>query len=114
LKTTVRHREPFNTAHQIDGDYFCGKYLHGHDWYAEVTIVGFPDDRTGSINTRAPELLAAIVAELDLKFANDMLPGVFPTPEGIAAWLHERLLLECPGLTTVTVGFTGHAATVEV
>lgn len=114
MKTTIRHREPFNAAHQVEGDYLCGQRVHGHDWFAEVVVVGVPDEKTGSIDTGAPSHLAASVAELDRKFANDMLPGVFPTPEGIAGWLLERLRLECPGLMSVTVGFTGHAATVEV
>ena len=113
MRTTIRHRELFNTAHQVLDDPVCGERLHGHDWYAEVVVIGSPDDRTGSINTRAPEFLAASVLELDGKFANDMLPGLYSTPEGIAGWLFERLLMECPGLQSVTVGFTGHAATVE-
>jgi 6-pyruvoyl-tetrahydropterin synthase len=113
LKTTIAHRERFSTAHLIDGDFFCGKRLHGHDWYAEAVVTGTPDPLTGLINTKAPAFLAASVEELDLKFANDMLPGLFPTPEGIAGWLFERLQLECPGLQSVTVGFDGHHATVE-
>ena len=113
MKTTIAHRERFSTAHKIDGDPMCGKRMHGHDWYAEVVVVGTPDPLTGSINTNAPLFLSATVEELDLKFANDMLPGLFPTPEGIAHWLFERFHLECPGLQSVTVGFDGHSATVE-
>ena len=113
MKTTIRHRALFNAAHKIDGDFFCGMRLHGHDWFAEAVVYGMPDPLTGSINTKAPMFLQASVEELDLKFANDMLPGLFPTPEGIAGWLFERLQLECPGLLSVTVGFTGHSATVE-
>lgn len=113
MKTTIAHRARFSTAHQIDGDFFCGKRMHGHDWYAEVIVAGAPDPLTGSINTKAPMFLVDSVEELDLKFANDMLPGLFPTPEGIAGWLFERLQLECPGLLSVTVGFDGHRATVE-
>lgn len=114
LKTTITHRELFNAAHKIDGDFFCGNRTHGHDWYAEVVIFGEPSRETGQITTGAPSLLASMVGELDLKLANEMLPGVHPTPEGIAGYLFERLRLECPGLVAVTVGFTGHSATVEV
>ena len=114
MKTTVTHRELFNAAHKIDGDFFCGTRTHGHDWYADVVVFGEPTKDSGSITTDAPHLLATFVAELDLKLANEMLPGVHPTPEGIAHWLFERLRLECPGLQSVTVGFTGHCATVEV
>ena len=114
MKTTVTHRELFNAAHKIDGDFFCGKRTHGHDWYAEVSVFGEPAKETGAISTEAPSLLATLVEELDLKLANEMLPGVHPTPEGIAMYLFERMRLACPGLTTITVGFTGHSATVEV
>lgn len=114
MKTTLRHRELFNCAHQVTGDPVCGQYQHGHDWFAEIVLVGGPDPSTGSIVTNAPALLAASVAELDGKDAAKMLPGAYTTPEGIAMWLMERLRLECPGLQAVTVGFTGHAVTVEV
>jgi len=114
LRTTVTHRELFNAAHKIDGDFFCGTRTHGHDWYAEVSVFGEPTKDGGQIVTEAPSLLASMVSELDLKLANEMLPGVHPTPEGIAMYLFERLRLACPGLMAVTVGFTGHAATVEV
>jgi 6-pyruvoyl-tetrahydropterin synthase len=113
LKTTICHRETFNAAHKVDGDTFCGERVHGHDWFAEVVVQGIPDPKTGSITTRAPDLLFTSTMELHLKFANDMLPGLYSTPEGIAGWLFERLQLECPGLLSVTVGFTGHSATVE-
>lgn len=113
MKITVTHRAPFNAAHQVDGDFYCGKHTHGHDWFAEATVIG-EVTKGGSIETSMPVRVQATVEELDLKLANDMLPGVHPTPEGIANWLFERLRLECPGLVSVTVGFTGHSATVEV
>lgn len=114
MKTTVTHRELFNAAHKIDGHFFCGKRTHGHDWFAEVVVEGSPHKDTGMIETNADVELQLCVEELDLKLANEMLPGVHPTPEGIAAYLFERLRLGNPGLTRVTVGFTGHSATVEV
>lgn len=113
MKTTIRHRELFNCAHQVEDDPLCGARIHGHDWYAEAVVAGTPDLRTGRITTDAPGWLVASVSELDYKFANEMLPGVYPTCEGIAAFLFERLRLECPGLLSVTVGFTDHSATVE-
>ncbi len=114
MKTTIRHRAPFHTAHQLADDSLCGKYVHGHDWYAEVVVAGVPTKETGTITTKVADYLWASVSELDLKFANDMLPGVHSTPEGIAGWLFERFRLEVPGLTSVTVGYTDHSATVEV
>lgn len=114
LKITAIHRETFNASHTVDGDFYCGKRNHGHDWYAEAAVAGEPAKESGAILTSMPILVQDAVGELDLKLANDMLPGVHPTPEGIAMWLFERLRLECPGLISVTVGFTGHSAKVEV
>jgi 6-pyruvoyltetrahydropterin/6-carboxytetrahydropterin synthase len=114
LKTSVTFRETFETSHAVQDDAGCGNRLHGHSWYAEVTIEGTPDPRAGLIVTPAAELLAVAAMELDRKNANDMLPGLFTTPEGIAHYIFERLRLECPGLRSVTVGFPGHHATVEV
>jgi len=114
MKAFIRHRETFNAAHEVDGDFYCGKRTHGHDWYAEVVVTGNVDKASGIITTDAPVLIRAAVEELDLKLANDMLPGLHPTCEGIAGYFFERFRLELPGLVSVTVGFTGHSATVEV
>jgi 6-pyruvoyltetrahydropterin/6-carboxytetrahydropterin synthase len=114
LKTSITHREVFNSAHIVKADPFCGERLHGHDWFAEVTVEGTPDPKTGSIDTAAPSYLWATCQELHGKNANEMMPGIYVTPEGLANFIFERLRLEVPGLRSVTVGFAGHHATAEV
>ena len=111
MRTTVRRRLPFSAAHTAR---VCGKRLHGHDWFAEVVVAGEPDRDTGSLDARAFDELELHVAGLDTESLDDVLPGVHPTPEGVAAWLLEQLRLASPGLVAVTVGFIDREATVEV
>ena len=113
MKTIVTFRATFNAAHIVLGDTTCGERMHGHDWFAEASLVG-PVNSVGRIDTPLENYLWASVAELDKKVVNEMVPAVHPTPEGVAGWLFERFRLECPGLVGVTVGFAGHHATVEV
>ena len=113
MRTTVRHRQTFNAAHTAPS-WLCGKRLHGHDWFAECVVVGEPDKDTGTVEVKAWPELSALVDGLDKESLDVVLPGVHPTAEGLAAWLLEQLRMSTPGLVSVTVGFTGHAATVEV
>lgn len=111
LKTRVTFTRTFSSAHtSVD----CGPRIHGHDWTAQVTVGGVVDFETGSIDTDAGTSLSMLVAGFDNENLDVVLPGVYPTPEGIAAWLAEQLRLDNPGLVSVTVGFAGRSATMEV
>lgn len=114
MKVLIRHRELFNASHTVERGEVCGVRLHGHDWYAEITVEGHPDPQTGEVETEAIHRLRSLLAEIHERDLNAMLVGAHPTPEGVAMWLLERMRLHCPGLASVTVGFTGHSATVEV
>lgn len=114
MKTQIRHREHFNGAHEVASNWACGDRLHGHDWYAEIVITGGPDPKTGSFRTDGPDVLHSVLEELNGRHLNEMVRGTEPTPEGLSLWLTERLLGIIPGLSSITVGFPDHAATVEV
>jgi hypothetical protein len=58
--------------------------------------------------------LDAVVDELRNRDLNDMLPGVITTPEGIALYVHERLVLDWPKLIAVAVTMGEVRVSVEV
>lgn len=109
MRTTVDRTVRFSASHK---SLVCGEHPHGHDWFLTATIEG-PPTPAGIQAARNVEI-AALGLELHLRDLNAMVIGSFPTPEGIAGWALERLRLTVPGLRSVTVGFEGYSATVEV
>lgn len=108
LEAKVRARatvtDGFSASHRTDEPQSC-QSLHGHDWTVEVSIEGEISPKThtvGEINA-LHHALAVVCRELRFRDLNDMLPGVPATAEGIAAYIHERLVLEFPTLTRVSV-----------
>lgn len=111
MRTVVRHRVRFGASHLVtDPEHtygLCGARLHGHDWYAEILLAVVD-------TTNAPAFFGSLVEEIAEEHLNDLLPGVPPTPAGVAGWLVERTRMHVPGLISITVGHTDHAVTVEV
>lgn len=70
-------------------------HLHGHTYAVEVTAVK-PD-------WLIPKDLRAIVAELDRRLLEDMMPGGSTDADGIALWIMERLLLAHQSVVQVAV-----------
>jgi 6-pyruvoyl tetrahydropterin synthase/QueD family protein len=114
VRATATVQAAFSASHLIEQDPVCGRE-HGHYWSVAVTVEGPIRIKTGSV-TDVHDLraaLAAVVAELDHRDLTVMLPGVIATPEGVAVWVRERLLLAFPLIVTVTVGTEDYLATVE-
>jgi len=109
FKTMTR----FSGSHKPAGVPGCERG-DGHTWKVWVGVTG-PLEKTAdsdirrvrnSVDLRADML--RVVAEIDGRHLEDMMPGVLTTTEGIAAWLLERLpqahLVEVSHLTeTATV-----------
>lgn len=112
MRASVTVQSRFSASHVIEGHPVCGR-VHGHAWVVSATVDGPVSPKTGAVDGSSDLAtgLAHVIVELDHKHLNDMLPGVVPTPEGIAAWVHERLLLASPRLTSVTVDDGDYAAT---
>jgi 6-pyruvoyl-tetrahydropterin synthase len=81
--------QTFSAAHRSDGR------LCGHNYTVSVTQV--------EENRDIVHALASIIAELDERQLEDMMPAATTTPAGIAAWFVERLALRFPRLVRVTV-----------
>jgi 6-pyruvoyl-tetrahydropterin synthase len=79
--------------------------VHGHRWEVRVTVSGGLDPKKGFVVDHG-ELAAdvgAITAEFADRFLNVMLPGVLPTPEGLASYYHERLVLKWVRIVAIEV-----------
>jgi 6-pyruvoyltetrahydropterin/6-carboxytetrahydropterin synthase len=94
----------FDSGHVIPGHPECGRD-HGHAYRVEVeSQLRFePVKRTVTDSSPLRGVVADICAELHGRSLNEMIPAVTPTPDGIASWFMERLLLSFPRVTRVTV-----------
>lgn len=93
----------FDAAHAVEGHFGGGN--HGHAWEVSVTVEGGLDPKTIQV-VASDELRAAlwvVIGELANRDLNDMLPGIVTTPEGLALYIRERLILDWPRIVNVTV-----------
>ena len=103
----LRKKFHFDSAHTLEREVerAGSRRVHGHSYTAEIAIAGKPDPKSGMIVDLAliESRLAALRAELDHHFLNDV-PGLGPpTIENLAAWIWRRLASDYAGLTRVTV-----------
>ncbi|NWH09302.1 MAG: 6-carboxytetrahydropterin synthase [Alphaproteobacteria bacterium] len=79
--------------------------IHGHSFVAEITLRGEPGDARGMIRDfgEFETALAAIKAELDHQYLNDIESLGAPTLENLARWIFHRLHPALPELARVTI-----------
>ena len=113
MRASATVRGTFAASHTIPGHPVCGRD-HGHTWEVSVTVEAPVSPKTGSVVDTASlsVALATVVAELGHRNLDVMLPGVVSTPEGLAMWVRERLLLAYPNITCVTVSNGDYTASV--
>jgi 6-pyruvoyltetrahydropterin/6-carboxytetrahydropterin synthase len=104
MEYSVQVRGEFESGHIISGDAECGR-LHGHRYSVEVEAPLKFDAAKRQTTDTAPlrHAVREMCRELDHRSINEMIPGVSPTPDGIAAWFLERLMLAFPRVRRVTV-----------
>jgi 6-pyruvoyltetrahydropterin/6-carboxytetrahydropterin synthase len=79
--------------------------VHGHTYYAEVTVSGTPDSSTGMIEDLSylREQIEVVRSGLDHHML-DTVPGLGPpTIENLCAFIARRLQAAIPSLTSVRV-----------
>jgi 6-pyruvoyltetrahydropterin/6-carboxytetrahydropterin synthase len=101
---SVLIEDTFDAGHTVEGHPECAR-LHGHRYriQVEATLRFEPVRRQVTDTTPLQQSVREACAELEGRLINDMLPGVVPTPDGIAAWFMERLSLGFPRITRVTL-----------
>jgi len=114
MRTTITTTVPFFAGHVIPGHSTCGRQ-HGHDWSVAVSLESSLNPQDGLVVEHGAfqHAVEELVAEFNGRNINDLLPGVLPTPEGIAQYVHERLVFEYPVTKVTVVMSRSISATVE-
>lgn len=101
--------ESFEASHQVPGHSVCGERHGGHVWKVVVGVEGGLDPKTIQVVDHADlaKALHRVVREIRGRHLNDMLPGVIPTPEGVGLYIRERMILEWPRISFVSVEMGG-------
>ncbi|MGA4421798.1 6-carboxytetrahydropterin synthase [Ralstonia nicotianae] len=98
----------FEAAHTLDReiDAIGSKRIHGHTYYAEITLVGVPDRKTGMLTDLGyvRREIQRVRDILDHRFL-DEIPSIGPaTLENLCAFLFKELKSGMPELIRVSVG----------
>ena len=95
----------FDAAHRLDAGAPANQRIHGHSFYAEVTLRGEPDITTGMLCEfgAVKQVLGAIAEDLDHRMLNDIPDLGTPTLENITRWILRRARAQLPGVVRVRV-----------
>jgi len=92
----------FDAAHYLDGapEY---RRMHGHSFYAEVTLRGEPDPATGFLRDlgEVDRVLKTIREALDHRLLNEVEGLGLPTLENLARFIHARAKADLPEVVRV-------------
>lgn len=104
LRYASTARVEFEASHFVPDHSMCG-HGHGHKWAIEVTVDGGLDPKKIQVIDHGALLsdLLALITIFASRDLNDMLEGVVTTPEGLAMYVREQLILEWPRITHVNV-----------
>jgi 6-pyruvoyltetrahydropterin/6-carboxytetrahydropterin synthase len=100
MKFELSQRFYFEAAHTLSRtiDAEPSARIHGHTYYATVTLTGTPDPSTGMLLE-----IDSLRETLDHRFLNE-LDGLGPvTLENLAAYIHQALIKAIPNIVSVTV-----------
>ncbi len=101
MNQTLTRWFTFSAVHTVDSPR-CPKRIHGHRWRIGFVTAGGPNPRTGEFEDHL-SVAAQFVVELVGENFNEVLHGVYPTAEGLAAVALERTRMSTPGLVRVIV-----------
>jgi 6-pyruvoyltetrahydropterin/6-carboxytetrahydropterin synthase len=95
----------FDAAHWLDAGAAENRRIHGHSFYAEVTLRGEPDATTGMLHEfgAVKEVLGGIAEELDHRMLNDIPDLGAPTLENITRWIFAKARAQFPEVVRVRV-----------
>ena len=95
----------FDAAHRLDAGAPENRRIHGHSFYAEVTLRGEPDAVTGMLREfgTVKEVLGGIADDLDHRMLNDIPDLGSPTLENITRWIFQRAHAQFPEVVRVRV-----------
>ena len=93
----------FDAAHYLEGAGKTNRRMHGHSFYAEVTLRGEPDPKMGWVRDfeEINEVLGAIRSELDHHLLNEIEGLSLPTLENLARHIFVRAKEKLPEVCRV-------------
>lgn len=93
----------FDAAHYLTGGAAENRRLHGHSFYAEVTLRGEPDPATGILRDfgEVDAALKAIRETLDHRLLNEIEGLDVPTLENLARYIYVRARQALPEVARV-------------
>ena len=93
----------FDAAHYLGSGNPENRRLHGHSFYAEVTLRGEADPATGFLRDfgEVDRALKAIRADLDHRLLNEITEIGIPTLENLARYIYVRAKAALPEVARV-------------
>lgn len=93
----------FDAAHYLSDGAAQNRRMHGHSFYAEVTLRGQPNPTTGFLRDfgEVDAALSAIRASLDHRLLNDVQDLGLPTLENLARYIYDRAKSALPEVVRV-------------
>ena len=93
----------FDAAHYLGNGAAENRRLHGHSFYAEVTLRGAPNPATGFLRDfgEVDAALKAIRASLDHRLLNEIEELGIPTLENLAKYIYIRAKAALPEVVRV-------------
>ncbi len=92
----------FPAAHALRNYYGKTEPIHGHNWWAKITIAGPQVDSMGMLIDFVPlqKEMGRIIGKLDHQFLNEVPPFdvVNPSAENIAHYLWEQFSASVPAM----------------
>ena len=95
----------FDAAHYLGAGAPENRRVHGHSFYAEVTLRGEPDSATGLLREfgEIKQILSALADELDHRLLNEIQGMGPPTLESLARYIFGKAKERLPEVVRVRV-----------
>jgi len=103
-KTEITQQFGFDAAHFLeDAPSGSNRRMHGHSFYAEVTLAGEPDPHQGWVRdfNEVNAVLATIRGDLDHQLLNDIAGLGAPTLENLARHIYRQAKAKLPEVCRV-------------
>lgn len=97
----------FSAAHHLEGlapDHKCAR-VHGHNYRVRVQVTGDLDEVGFVVDYAELSFVGELLQEqFDHRDLNDVLPGINPTAEHLAAYLVHQVQTRLEGYDMIAVG----------
>jgi 6-pyruvoyltetrahydropterin/6-carboxytetrahydropterin synthase len=95
----------FDAAHYLDVGSAANRQMHGHSFYAEVTLRGEPNPKSGFVRDlgEVKAALESVAKSLDHRLLNEIEGLGSPTLENLARYIHDCAKAALPEVVRVKI-----------